>query len=105
MLQFLRHRKIIKDQQEDKKIVDAERQFENVAGDEFQRWLRPLPEVEDAGESRGHHDVHCAPAERLTKSCDVTRPMEDAKVNHQQGECENVEQYPEVEQGKSREGS
>ncbi len=98
MLQVLRHREIIEDQQENKKIVYAERQFENVARDEFQRWLWPLPEVEDGSESGGHRDVYRAPTERPTKTYNVTGPVEDAKVDHQQGERENVEQYPEVEQ-------
>ena len=41
MLMLLGHGEITEDQEEDKKIIDAEREFENVAGDELIATWRP----------------------------------------------------------------
>ena len=50
MLLVLRHRKIVEDHEEDEQIIDAERKFQNIAGDELQRRLMSLPEVQDGRE-------------------------------------------------------
>src|SRR5579863_6255932 len=101
MLLFLGNSEVAKDQEEDKEIVDTERQFENVAGHKFETGLAPLPEKKEGGESGGHRHVHGAPAQRLTKSKNATWTMEDAEVDHQHTQCEEVEKNPEVEQAVS----
>ena len=39
------HLEVREDQHEDKDIIDAERLLEQVAGEEFERWLWPIPGV------------------------------------------------------------
>src|SRR5579862_7847555 len=101
MLLFFGNSEVVKDQEEDKKIVDAERQFEDVTGNKFETGLVSLPEKKEGRETGGHHHVHCAPAQRFTKSNNATWTVEDPEVDHQHTQCEEVEKNPEAEQAVS----
>ena len=90
--------KIIEDHEEDKQIVDAERQLHHVSGDEFQTRLTPLPEVQDDGERGRQRDVHQAQSQRSAKLHAVARTVEDTQVEYQHAQREDVEENPEVEQ-------
>src|ERR1700693_6406568 len=48
-LVLLRHREIAEDHEEEKKIVDAQGEFQDVAGNELKRDLAPLPEKNQRG--------------------------------------------------------
>ena len=90
--------KIVEDHEEDEKIVDAERKFQNVTGDELQRDLVSLPEVKQDRERGRQRNVDRAPTQRRAKADNPARPMEDAKIQHQHAEREKVEENPEIEQ-------
>ena len=91
MLLLLRDREIIEDHEEDEEIIDAERNFQNIAGDELQRSLVPLPEIQDNREPSRQPNIQGAPIKRLSKPDDVAAAVEDAKIQHQHAEHEQVE--------------
>src|ERR1700756_2622126 len=76
MLLLLGNREVIEDHQKDEEIVDAERQFENIAGEKLKAGLLSLPKVEDTGEDQREHDVHRAPAQSLAKANEMARTVE-----------------------------
>ena len=61
--------------EEDEEVIDAERNFQNVAGDELQRDLVSLPEIENDRERSGQHNVHRAPAQRSAKADNAAGTM------------------------------
>ena len=101
MLLLFRHRKKVEDDKEEEKVVSAEGNFQNVTGDELQRHLVSLPEVEKDRERSGQRDVHCAPSQGCAKTDDSAGTME-AQVHQQHREHENVEENPEIEQWEFR---
>ena len=90
--------KILEDHQEDEKVVDAQRQFKNIAGEEFQAALAILPDIEPAGEEQGQRHIHGAPAQGFTKAHHVAGTVKDLQVEHQHAEREQIEENPEIEQ-------
>ena len=64
-LQRCRDIEILKDQDEDEEVVDAERQLDEVAGVVLERGLRPLLPVQEPAEQERQDDDPGAPAQRL----------------------------------------
>src|SRR5579864_118398 len=98
VLQFVGNGKIIEDHQENKQIVDAERQLDHISGDELQAGLTPLPEVQNGGEGGSHRNIHQTPAQCFAKLHNMARPVKDPQVDYQHAHREDVEENPEVEQ-------
>jgi len=97
MLMFVGNGKVTEDHEEDEKIVDTQGEFDHVAGDEFQRGLLSLPEVDDGGEDGSEGDPDRAPDQGFTEAHDTTGSMEDPQVQREHSDREEVEQYPEIE--------
>ena len=76
MLLLVRNSEKIKDQQKNKKVVNAEGNFQNVAGNELQGNLLPLPETQNNCESAGQHHIHRAPAKGGAKPDNASTPVE-----------------------------
>src|SRR5215470_7919523 len=68
MLVLLWNGKIVEYHQENKQIVDTQRQLHHVSGDEFQGGLTTLPEVQNGGEDGSLRDVHQAPTHGFAKA-------------------------------------
>src|SRR5215469_6046060 len=89
---------VVEDHEEDKQIVDTQRELENVPGEKLKTTLMSLPEIEDSGEGESHGNVYGAPAESFTKSNHTSGAVEYAQVHHQHAEREQIEENPEIEQ-------
>ena len=60
----------VEDHEKEEQIIDAERELQNIAGDELQRDLVSLPEIQNAGEPGSQADIDGAPSQRLAKAGD-----------------------------------
>ena len=98
VLQSLGNAEIGKDQEKNKKIVNAEREFENISGNELERDLRTLPEMQNQGEDQSQDDVKRRPDESGPKTDRAAGTVKDGEIQHQHAQRENVEENPEVEQ-------
>src|ERR1700683_1956290 len=88
----------VEDQEKNEKIVDAQGNFENITGNEFQRNLASLPEIKQNREPGSQGNVDRAQAERSAKADNVARAVEEAKIGQQHAQREKVEENPEIEQ-------
>src|SRR5579863_8145090 len=68
MLLLLGYREKIEDDQEYEEVIGAERHFQNIAGDEFERDLVPLPKVKNDGEPSREYHVGRAPGQGYPKA-------------------------------------
>src|SRR5580704_4187600 len=102
MLLLLRDREVAEDHQKNKEIVDAERKFKNVAGDELQHHLMSLPEQKQRRKRAGQADPQSAPGQRRTRADDLTRPAQDAKVEQQHAQRKDVKENPEEQWSSDR---
>src|SRR5438128_11462581 len=59
------HLEIREDQHEDKDVIDTERLFDQVAGEEFERWLWPIPGIHAESEEESQSDPEATPEERF----------------------------------------
>ena len=90
--------KIVEDHQEDEKIVDAEREFQNIAGDEFQRDLMSLPEIQIRIANTAARPTYRLQA-RATREARLARAGErPSRSSSSMAEREEVEEDPEIEQ-------
>jgi hypothetical protein len=90
--------KIAENYEEEKKIVHAEGEFEDVTGDEFKRDLASLPEKNEARKGRGQADPHGAIGQGLAWADNAAAALEDQEIQRQHAQREQVEENPEVEQ-------
>src|SRR5215472_17801892 len=105
MLKLPGHSEIAKDQKEDEKIVHAERELDDVTGDELKRKLLVGPrrppdhllakEIDQNREQAGQTDPHDRPADRLAEADVVLLAMKDAEIERQHRQHEHVEDDPE----------
>src|SRR5207245_3352480 len=91
VLMLFRHGKVAKHHQEDKKVINAEREFDDIAGEELECGLLALPEINDGREGGSQTNPHRAPSHGLAKTHDMTSAMEDAQVQHQHRNCKQIE--------------
>ena len=91
------HREIGKQHREDEDVIHAQRVFDDVAGGKLQCLLRsgviPDANVKEDGEG----DPRDRPPDGFAKRDDVGLPVEDAEVEGEHQEDENVEADPEPE--------
>src|ERR1700693_279444 len=95
---LLGHGKVAEDDEEDEEIVNAEGEFKQVAGCEFESGLAALPEKEQSSKNGGEHDPHGAPRQRLLRANHTAATGHHQKVEHQHSEREQIEENPEIEQ-------
>ena len=105
VLQLAGHAEGTKDQQEYEKVVDAERQLDEISGNKLQRklWIgrnaatdHGVPEeVDQDGETGSQADPHRRPSDGLAEFDNVFLAMEDAQVERQQRQDKHVEDDPE----------
>src|SRR5271165_1675766 len=105
VLKAPRHREVAKDHQEHKQVVNTERLFNHIAREEFQCQIGVLvlvvsgngvtEEVNQNRERASKSDPHECPSNRLAKIHNVLGPMEDAQVERQHRQNEEIEQNPE----------
>ncbi len=98
MLVLLGDGKIAEDYQEDEKIIDAERKFEYVTGDELDGNLPALPEKNQRGKSRSQGEPQSAASQRIAGT-HAAALVQDAEIQHQHCDGEEIEDDPEREQG------
>ena len=91
------HLEISKDEKEDKKIIDTEGKLDHIPGDELQRGDTPVPKIDNDREDSGQCNPHGAPQQRLTKFHHVGTTVEDAQVQDQHRQDEEIKQNPESE--------
>ena len=85
-----RHLKETENQQEDEKVVDAQRKFDDVSGDELQRGRAAVPEENHDREDGGQRDPGHAPGQGFAKLYGVGPAVEHTQVEHQHGEDEKI---------------
>ena len=85
-----RHLEETENQEEDEEVVDAERKFDDVSGDELQRGGAAVPEENHDREDGGQGDPDHAPGQGFAKLYGVGAAMEHAQVEHQHGEDEKI---------------
>ena len=85
-----RHLEETENQQEDKKIIDAEPEFDHVSGDELEHRGATVPEENHHCEDGSQGDPDCAPEQGFAKLYGVGAAMEHAQVEHQHGEDEKI---------------
>ena len=95
VLELAGDREVGEDDQEDEQVVDRERVLDQVAGDELEPDAgAELPE-QPPREQRGEPDTEADPEHRLARLDDVGLAIEDAEVEHQDGEHPGEEDGPE----------
>jgi hypothetical protein len=97
MLVLLGNGKVAEDYEEDEKIIDAEREFEYITGNEFDSYLATLPEKNQSGKGESQSQPDSTSGERLTGTY-ATAAVKDAEVQHQHADREKIEEYPEINQ-------
>jgi hypothetical protein len=88
---------ISEDDEKDKKIVDAERQFNDVSGDELERLGAAVPEKYQDGKRAREADPGQRPACCLAESNHTLAPIEHAQIEGEHGDDEEVEENPKEE--------
>src|SRR6266852_5875239 len=91
------HREVFEQQHKNEQIVHAERFFNQVAGEEFQRRSPAVPVQQAEVEPERHHHPDHAPGPRLADRDDVRPAMEYTEVQRQHEQHEDVESDPEPE--------
>ena len=94
MLLSLWDRKVVEYEEENEEIIYAQRELEQVSGDEFKSDLMSLPEIDNRRECRSETYIHSAPPERFSKPRTAAAPMQDPEVQHQHSKRESVEENP-----------
>jgi len=100
VLVFVRYREVPEDHEEDKKIVDTEREFHQISGGELDGYLPSLPEKHPAGKSNGKCEPDSTANQRIAGRGDSTAAG-DIEVQHQNADREDVEEYPGIKQSAS----
>jgi hypothetical protein len=95
MLILLRNAEVGEDHHDDEDVVDAERLLDDVAGEEGQRGLGVLPDVQPESEDERERHPDAGPDRSFLRANDVRPAMEDAEVEREHPEHERVEQDPE----------
>src|SRR5215470_795794 len=95
VLQLAGHAKVTEDNQENEKIVDAERELDYVPGGKFEALGASMPEVDENGKRGCEADPHGAPAEGLAKTHRVHATVEDAQIKRQHHQHKDVKKNPE----------
>jgi hypothetical protein len=92
-----RNFEVTEDDQKDEKVINAEREFDDITGDELQHCGMSMPPVDQDRKSRSHCDPHDTPPQSLLELDGVTPAMEHAQVERQHDGHEQIEQYPKSE--------
>src|SRR5262245_1095950 len=95
VLELAGHGEEAEDQNEDEDVVDRKRLFDDVTGDELDRLRRSRDLPDPRREEHRERDPDDRPAERLAKRRDVGLAVEDAQVDREDREDEDVEADPE----------
>ncbi len=98
VLLFVGNGEVLKNYEKDKQVVDTERQFKNVSGNELESDLLSVPEIKHDRKCARQSYVEGAPSKGRAKAYSTLPPMEDKQVEDQHADGEGVEEDPEVEQ-------
>src|SRR5579885_1699660 len=85
------------DQDKDEDVIDAERLLQQIACQELERHIWPLPEQNQPIEEQGQHNPGNAPDDCFSKRDDMGLAIEDAKVQRQHPQHTYIEDDPEPE--------
>ena len=88
------HGKIGEDQQKDEEVVYAERLLNQVAGQEFERGIRTLPEVYPQVEEQRQGDPESGPHERFFDADNVSLTMKNPQIEDQEHKYNNIKADP-----------
>src|SRR5262249_49788774 len=97
VLVLLGHAKILEEDQEDEKVVDAHRLLENVAGNELQGRTTSAPEINQGGKSGCKSDPEEAPRGGLFYAHDPGLAVQHSQVEEQHKQHEEIEANPEID--------
>jgi hypothetical protein len=100
VLLLLRHNEVVEDNQKKKKIVDAQREFDDVAGDEFQGNLSSPPEKDENGKRHCQAEPHGGSSQRFARAR-ATAPAQNAEIQRQYTQREQIEENPAKQEIKS----
>ena len=81
-------------QQEHEQVVHAQRQFDQVAGEEFQSLVVAAPVPDARVEDQRQRDPHRAPGQRLLHADGVRLAVEHAQIQRQHRQHERAETNP-----------
>src|ERR1700730_6958686 len=81
-----RHLEETEDEKEDKQVVDAQREFDNISGDELQRRRTAVPEENDDRKNCGQGDPGRAPGQCFAEFYGVSATVEYTQVEDQHSE-------------------
>src|SRR5882762_1129188 len=85
---------IAEDEKENEEVIDAEREFDDIAGDELECRLLALPVVQESSERQSQGDPDGAADRSFSKRNSFFAPAEDAEVERQHEQDEGVEGDP-----------
>ena len=85
---------ILKDHEKDKQVVDAQRFFDDVAGEEFKSFLFAPGIINSSIEDQRKQDPHSAPGCRLFDGNRMGLAVKYAQVDGEHPQDENIEGYP-----------
>jgi len=97
VLVLLGNGEIAENHEEDEKVINAEREFEYVTGDEFDATCRPCQKKTSAAKAAARLSHRALASQRLART-HATAAVEDAEVQHQHADREKVEDDPEIDQ-------
>src|SRR5438309_11241770 len=94
MLILGRDAEICKKESDDKDVVHREREFDEITGEEFQRFLPSPQRAEGQREKHRETKPNRRPEQRFAKRYDVRAAINDSKINCENDEDENNESRP-----------
>jgi hypothetical protein len=97
VLVLVRDSEEAEDYEEKKKIVDAQREFDEISGNELNCDLPSLPEENQNGKCHGQGKPHGAANEGITRAPGASA-LEGKEIQRECGEREDVEEDPRIEQ-------
>src|SRR6185437_9036342 len=90
-----RNLEILKEQDEDKQIINTERFFNEIAGNKFQRLPCSHPVMNQAGKGQSQRDPAESAEQRLLESNNAPPTIEHREIQQQQHQNAGVKNNPE----------
>ena len=81
--EFLRHAETGEDQRDDEDVVQRQRKFDDVAGDEFNGFLASAPVDQRHGKQQGQRNPKRAPRQRLPEFDGTRAPVKHTQVQRE----------------------
>src|SRR6266705_2967002 len=94
MLVFGGNAEVGEKESDDKDVIHREREFDEIAGEEFQRFLASTERPQSQRKKHGQAKPDCRPEQRLAERDDVGTANNDPESNRENDEDENNESRP-----------